>query len=121
MSKSYLRMTQLTSTNVDKLIGTRIQQKRREQGYSAEKLSEFVNLSQQQISRYERGASKINITHLIDIARFLKTPINWFFQDCLPKELISDQMSTNDLDLQWNTLNNEQKERFIYFLNSLRK
>ncbi|QPB43672.1 helix-turn-helix domain-containing protein [Rodentibacter haemolyticus] len=114
-------MAQLISTNTDKLIGARIQQKRREQGLSAEKLSEFVNLSQQQISRYERGASKINIAHLIDIAIFLRTPINWFFQDCLPEELTSEQLPKNNFDLQWDTLNNEQKERFISFLDSIRK
>lgn len=74
-------MAQLPAEMTDKLIGQRIQQKRKEFGYSAEKLSECINLSQQQLSRYERGASKINVNHLIDIAIFFKTPINWFFQD----------------------------------------
>ncbi|AGO15523.1 helix-turn-helix transcriptional regulator [Glaesserella parasuis] len=65
-------MAQLPAEMTDKLIGQRIQQKRKEFGYSAEKLSECINLSQQQLSRYERGASKINVNHLIDIAIFFK-------------------------------------------------
>lgn len=67
-----IKMAKFTSTEVDKLIGKKIQQKRKELGYTAEKLSEYVDISQPQLSRYERGTNKINVAHLVAIAIFLK-------------------------------------------------
>lgn len=114
-------MVQLLPVEADKLIGKRIQQKRKEMGYSAEKLSEYMDLSQQQLSRYERGASKINVAHLIDIAIFLKTPISWFFQDCIPEELFVDKLKTTESDRKWAELSELQKTTFITFLETIRK
>lgn len=113
-------MVQLPAADIDKKIGEKIQQRRKELGYSAEKLAEYINLSQQQISRYERGASKINISHLVDIAVFLETPIAWFFQDCLPAPLHTACTSDNAPEQQWNSLNPTQKAAFAAFLDTLR-
>ena len=113
-------MAQLLAAATDKLIGQRIQQKRKEFGYSAEKLSESINLSQQQLSRYERGVSKINVNHLIDIAIFFKTPINCFFQDFIPEEVMSVDLKELELNQKWDNLSIEQKRAFIYFLETLR-
>lgn len=112
-------MAQLLAANTDKLIGQRIQQKRKEFGYSAEKLSEIINLSQQQLSRYERGASKINVNHLIDIALFFKTPIEWFFQDCIPSNVIAENLNELELNQKWDSLSTEQKQAFIHLLETL--
>ena len=76
-------MAKFVPTDVDRLIGQRIQRKRKEFGYTVEKLSECVNISQPQFSRYERGTNKINMSHLVAIATFLKTPISYFFADCM--------------------------------------
>ncbi|EXI61551.1 hypothetical protein MHD_04225 [Mannheimia granulomatis] len=109
-------MAQLLAVEADKLIGKRIQEKRKELGYSAEKLAEYIDLSQQQLSRYERGASKINVAHLIEIAILLKTPISWFFQDCLPSEMLLDEAKLNDLNQKWEQLPLLQKEAVMDFL-----
>lgn len=114
-------MAQLLAVEADKLIGKRIQQKRKEMGYSAEKLSEYIDLSQQQLSRYERGASKINVAHLIDIAIFLKTPISWFFQDCIPDEPLVNNLGMSEFDRKWTELSELQKRTFIAFLDTVRK
>ncbi len=111
-------MAQLPAEMTDKLIGQRIQQKRKEFGYSAEKLSECINLSQQQLSRYERGASKINVNHLIDIAIFFKTPISWFFQDCMPAEFPTAS-ADKESDQKWESLSSAQKQAFVRFLETL--
>lgn len=122
MSKSTIgyKMVQLLATEADRLIGEKIRQRRKELGYSAEKLAEHINLSQQQISRYERGVGKINISHLVDIAVFLETPIAWFFQDCLPKPLTVACAPENTPEQQWHSLNPNQKAAFAAFLDTLR-
>lgn len=68
------------------LVGNRIQVKRKEQGVTATALAKQIGLSQQQLSRYERGTNRINLTHLVKIAGLLNTPIAWFFEDCQPKK-----------------------------------
>ena len=110
-------MSQLLATEIDKLIGQRIQQKRRELGYTAEKLSEYVDISQPQLSRYERGTNKINVAHLVAIASFLKTPISYFFADCLGEF----EWNNDELDRYWQELTTPQKTIFVSFLKELKK
>ncbi|RRD90603.1 helix-turn-helix domain-containing protein [Conchiformibius steedae] len=105
-------MAQLTSTEIDVLIGKRIQLKRKESGLSAEKLSELIDISQQQLSRYERGTNKINVAHLVNIANFLKTPISYFFSDCMDHA----DWNSDEQDIYWQMLTRTQKETFITFL-----
>ncbi|WP_448905957.1 helix-turn-helix domain-containing protein [Haemophilus parahaemolyticus] len=109
-------MAQLQSDDIDKMIGKRIQLKRREHKYSADKLSELIGISQQQLSRYERGTNKINVSHLVSIANFLNTPISWFFLDCIQQKEVK---IINETDQHWNSLTEEQKESFIAFLKTL--
>uniref|UniRef100_UPI00234A22B6 helix-turn-helix domain-containing protein n=1 Tax=Providencia sp. PROV031 TaxID=2949763 RepID=UPI00234A22B6 len=47
------------------------------------------SVSQQQISRYERGKIKIDLFHLFKLAFLMGTPIDWFLED------ISSQLSEN--------------------------
>ncbi|TCJ94807.1 helix-turn-helix protein [Volucribacter psittacicida] len=120
-------MAKLVAVDIDKAIGKRIQLRRRELGYSADKLSELIGISQQQLSRYERGANKINVAHLVNIAVYLDTPISWFFLDCKIENnnIINPQLSLNNDDLKirlhqhWENLSNEQKKNFIKFLDSI--
>ncbi|MBC3227487.1 helix-turn-helix domain-containing protein [Serratia fonticola] len=124
-------MSKLTVTEADKLIGQRIQQRRKEQGLTAAKLSEEIDVSQQQLSRYERGTNKINVTHLIDIATRLDTPISWFFMDFSSdvnlgisehghksSEVKDDELKAQ-LDYLWPRLSLEQRRAFVVLLDSL--
>ena len=110
-------MAQLISTGIDRLVGQRIQQKRREMGYSAERLSEYVDISQPQLSRYERGANKINVAHLVAIAIFLKTPISYFFADCME----GFDWNSDEQDRVWQTLTQSQKAMLVEFIKEIRK
>ncbi|MFA9489504.1 MULTISPECIES: helix-turn-helix domain-containing protein [unclassified Mannheimia] len=109
-------MAKFVPTDIDRLIGQRIQQKRREMGYSAERLSEYVDISQPQLSRYERGANKINVAHLVAIATFLKTPISYFFEDCM-----SFDWNGDELDRYWQELTQSQKALLVELLKELKK
>ncbi|MBI6547207.1 helix-turn-helix domain-containing protein [Xenorhabdus lircayensis] len=64
------------------LVGQRIQAKRKELGMTATALAKQIGISQQQLSRYERGTNRINLTHLVEIVGLLSTDISWFFEDC---------------------------------------
>ncbi|WP_301099251.1 helix-turn-helix transcriptional regulator [Otariodibacter sp.] len=110
-------MAQLAPEIVDKLVGKRIQMKRKEYGYTTETLSELLNISQQQLSRYERGQNKINSAHLVSIATYLKTPIGWFFMDCVSPE----GFEVKEIDQYWYNLSDKQKQAFVAFLTSIQQ
>lgn len=124
-------MTKFLASDVDLSVGKRITQRRKEVGFTAEKLAEQIGVSQQQFSRYERGATKINLTHLVNIAVILDTPISWFFVDSKAEELtfsnqehyvpIRNDALKQRLDYHWARLSNEQKRNLINFLDSIQR
>lgn len=110
-------MAQPLASEIDRLVGQRIQKRRRELGFTAERLSEYVNLTQPQLSRYERGTNKINVAHLVAIATFLKTPISYFFADCMD----DFEWNGDEVDQVWASLTPSQKSHFVAFLKELQK
>ncbi|WP_426575640.1 helix-turn-helix domain-containing protein (plasmid) [Xenorhabdus stockiae] len=77
---------------------------------SAATLAEKIGLSQQQLSKCERGINRISVNNIQVISRILDTPISWFFMDCFPiaeKNTINNY-STPSLDLE----SAELKKRF---------
>lgn len=124
-------MSKFLPVEIDLLIGKRIQQRRREINITAEFLAEQIGVLQQQFSRYERGATKINVAHLVNIAVILNTPISWFFADSKAENLtfsteehyvpIRNDALKQRLDYHWAKLTNEQKRNLINFLDSINK
>ena len=125
-------MAQLSSDSADKQIGQRIQMRRKELGITAQHLAEVVDISHQQLSRYERGTNKINVAHLVNIAIKLNTPISWFFIDCfstLDNDAKSQQdfVPVKDADLKnrfdqiWPRLTHEQRRILIMLLDEYTK
>ncbi|EMA4784615.1 MULTISPECIES: helix-turn-helix domain-containing protein [Providencia] len=53
------------------LIGKKIHCIRKEKGITGEKLARMLNISQQQVSRYERGVNKITVDFLFEISEIL--------------------------------------------------
>jgi len=64
---------------VDIHVGARIRQKRKEMGMSQEVLATQLDLTFQQVQKYERGANRVSASKLHEIAVSLKTPITYFF------------------------------------------
>ncbi len=125
-------MAQLASESTDKHVGQRIQMRRKELGMTAQHLAELVDISHQQLSRYERGTNKINVAHLVNIATKLNTPISWFFIDCfstLDSESKKEQnfVPLKDADLKerldqiWPRLTHEQRRVLIMLLDEYTK
>lgn len=62
-------------------IGQIIREARLGSGLSQMQLAEKVGLSYQQIQKYEKGASEINITRLYQIAEALGMSVNAFLEE----------------------------------------
>lgn len=125
-------MAQLSSDSADKQVGQRIQMRRKELGITAQHLAELVDISHQQLSRYERGTNKINVAHLVNIAIKLNTPISWFFIDCFstlgnePKNQqdfvpVKDADLKNRFDQTWSRLTHEKRRILVMLLDEYTK
>lgn len=123
-------MAKLASDGTDHLIGKRIQMRRKEVGLTAQELSELIDISQQQLSRYERGTNKINVSHLVRLSIALKTPVSWFFIDCFPEDFtpqtnpshfvpVKDSDLKSRFDFVWNKLSSRQRQALISFMDDV--
>jgi len=74
------------SSPIDIHVGNRLRARRMLLGISQEKLGEAVELTFQQVQKYERGANRIGASRLYEFSRILDVPVSYFFQD-MPKEL----------------------------------
>ena len=69
------------STNtVDKEIGSRVRMRRMLIGMSQEKLGEMLDLTFQQVQKYEKGTNRISVSRLLDIAQVLGVNIQFFYE-----------------------------------------
>ena len=69
---------------VDMHVGARLRLRRTLLGISQEKLGEAVDLTFQQIQKYERGANRVGASRLFEFSRILDVPIEFFFDE-MPK------------------------------------
>ena len=62
--------------NIYALLGNHLRKVRVSKGLSGNELASIINLSQQQVSRYELGINKLSLEKLIEIVIFLEIDIN---------------------------------------------
>ena len=68
-------------TDIDKQIGARMKQLRQLRKMSAFELGGKICASQQQMSRYENGLTRISAALLYRISLVLGKPLSWFYLD----------------------------------------
>ena len=66
--------------SVDVHVGDRIRRRRRALGVSQDRLAEQLNLTFQQVQKYERGANRVSASKLYQIAAALQATITYFFE-----------------------------------------
>lgn len=65
---------------IDVEIGKRIKARRTMLGYSQAHTANALNLTFQQIQKYEKGINSLNSIKLCNFATVLKVPISYFFE-----------------------------------------
>jgi transcriptional regulator with XRE-family HTH domain len=66
---------------VDVHVGSRVRYRRMIIGMSQEKLGEKMNLTFQQIQKYEKGTNRIGASRLFQLSKILEVPVGYFFED----------------------------------------
>ena len=81
-----VRLPPGVSNPIDIHVGNRLRARRMLLGISQEKLGEAVELTFQQVQKYERGANRIGASRLYEFARILDVPVSYFFEN-MPKDI----------------------------------
>jgi transcriptional regulator with XRE-family HTH domain len=71
---------------IDKFIGNKIYSLRLAKGFSRQQLSQVIGVTQQQLSKYEKGTNRISVGRLMLIAISLSENISYFYKDIQTKQ-----------------------------------
>lgn len=104
--------------HVDLHVGKKLKQKRLERGISQDDLAGSVNLTFQQVQKYEKGVNRVSASKLYDFAKFLKTDITYFFNE-IENYKISDKNEIDYAsDVNQSAFENDIKPKEIEILTS---
>jgi transcriptional regulator with XRE-family HTH domain len=65
---------------IDKHVGSRVRMRRMMLGMSQEKLGDALELTFQQVQKYEKGTNRIGASRLQQISNILQVPVAFFFE-----------------------------------------
>src|SRR3954453_21104466 len=85
---------------VDVHVGARVRLRRTLLGMSQEKLGEALDLTFQQVQKYERGANRVGASRLYHLSQVLDVPVAYFFEEiaATPAPATTPGEATGDRD-----------------------
>ena len=111
--------------NFNKHLGSKLKLRRLALGLTQTKVAKAINVTFQQIQKYEKGTNGVSSTRLLQLSNYLKVPINYFFEDFSEYLTNVEKSSEVPINLNYNflvklysELNNEQKLKFSKSLQS---
>ncbi len=71
---------------IDIHVGGRVRLRRMMVSMSQDKLADALNLTFQQVQKYEKGVNRIGASRLFQIAKILNVPVQFFYDDFVQEE-----------------------------------
>jgi len=112
--------------NFNRHLGAKLRMRRLSLGLTQTKVAQAINVTFQQIQKYEKGTNGISSLRVMQLANFLKVPIVFFFEDLptygeesLDSEKIVD-LNYSFLAKLFSTLSEVQKEKIFQVLRNTR-
>jgi transcriptional regulator with XRE-family HTH domain len=88
------------SNPLDVALGARIRVRRKSLGLSQDDLAVQVDLTFQQIQKYERGANRVSFSRLVEIAHALKCRVQELIGDLDVEGEVSDRVAAEAVQLK---------------------
>jgi len=105
--------------NFNKHLGSKLKLRRLALGLTQTKVAKAINVTFQQIQKYEKGTNGVSSIRLLQLSNYLKVPINYFFEDCSEYLLNLDRAKEGHININYNfivklysELNDDQKLKF---------
>ena len=67
--------------NFNRHLGSKLRMRRLALGLTQTKVAQAINVTFQQIQKYEKGTNGISSLRIMQLANFLKVPVVYFFED----------------------------------------
>ena len=105
-------------------LGKKLRMRRLSLGLTQTKVAQAINVTFQQIQKYEKGTNGVSSNRLIQLSQFLKIPITYFFEDykyfkdTVPSEVTNDDLNYSFLSRTFLSLSRSQKEKILQILNN---
>ncbi len=84
-------------------MGKRLRMRRLSLGLTQTKVANAINVTFQQIQKYEKGTNGVSSSRLMQLANFLKVPITYFYED-FPNYKAENSIEVNNSDLNYSFL-----------------
>ena len=105
-------------------LGKKLRMRRLSLGLTQTKVAQAINVTFQQIQKYEKGTNGVSSNRLMQLSQFLKVPIIYFFEDFKEfkdvniNEEHSDDLNYSFLSRTFSSLGRTQKEQILQILNN---
>ena len=105
--------------NFNKHLGSKLKLRRLALGLTQTKVAKAINVTFQQIQKYEKGTNGVSSIRLLQLANYLKVPVNYFFEDFSDYSINLEKSQEGHININYNfliklysELNNDQKLKF---------
>ncbi|WP_415324156.1 helix-turn-helix domain-containing protein [Candidatus Pelagibacter sp. Uisw_127] len=111
--------------NFNKHLGNKLKLRRLALGLTQTKVAKAIHVTFQQIQKYEKGTNGVSSIRLLQLANYLKVPVNYFFEDFSEYLINTERTQDGHTHINYNflvklysELNNDQKLKFSKSLQS---
>ena len=111
--------------NFNKHLGNKLKLRRLALGLTQTKVARAINVTFQQIQKYEKGTNGVSSIRLLQLSNYLKVPINYFFEDFSDYQINLERAKEGHMQVNYNflmkifsELNQDQKLKFSKTLQS---
>ena len=117
--------------NFNRHLGSKLRMRRLALGLTQTKVAQAINVTFQQIQKYEKGTNGISSLRIMQLSNFLKVPVIYFFEDFpayvagnqsnnLENKPIEEDLNYSFLAKLFSGLSDAQKEKILQVLKNTR-
>ena len=106
-------------------LGKKLRMRRLSLGFTQTKVAEAINVTFQQIQKYEKGTNGVSSARLMQISQFLKVPITYFYEDYKDykafgsEEHVQEDLNYSFLIKTFSSLPKAEKEKILQVLKNI--
>ena len=112
--------------NFNKHLGNKLKLRRLALGLTQTKVAKAINVTFQQIQKYEKGTNGVSSIRLLQLANYLKVAVNYFFEDFSEYLINLERTQERHMNVNYNflvklfsELSDDQKLKFSKSLQTL--
>ena len=110
------------SLELNQHLGKQLRARRSSLGLTQTQVARAINVTFQQIQKYEKGTNGVSSSRLLQLANFLKVPVKYFFEEFKDFQNLDSQVKgDNSLETFVSKLSEIEKDKLLTILKSNKK